>query len=215
MDPATIAFLVQMAMKAGGAALKPEQNKMKQLPTKNEAQLGLLNQNIGLTQGLGGPGGGYSNTLDLWSQMLNPNSDIYNQLLAPYQQQFEQETVPGLAERFASGGGGMGGGLSSSGFGQALSSASSNLQTNLASLKNQLMQQAAGNIANQYQGLSQGAMNVDPFMYYEKQAQPSFWQKFLGGGGGGMGNMFGGGGGNGSSQGFQGFNLDTQNLWNR
>ena len=52
-------------------------------------------------------------------------------------QQYEQHTIPGHAERFA-GMGGMGGGLSSSGFGQSLSSAGGNLQSLLAALKSSL-----------------------------------------------------------------------------
>lgn len=180
MDPATMMFLAQMAIKAGAAAQKTPENQMKQLPTKNKQQLGLLNQNVGLTKGLASEGGGYQNALSMWSEMLNPDSDIYSKLLDPYQQQFEQQTIPGLAERFA-GMGAQGGALSSSGFGQALGSAGGNLQSSLAQLKAQLQQQAAGNIANQYQQLYGGSMNVDPFMYYEKQAQPGFLQKFAGG----------------------------------
>lgn len=60
-----------------------------------------------------------------------------SQFAAPYMRQFKEQTVPGLAEQFA----GLGG-LSSSGFQQALGGAASGLQENLASLRGQLQMQA-------------------------------------------------------------------------
>lgn len=57
-----------------------------------------------------------------------------SQFTDPYMRQFKEQTVPGLAEQFA----GLGG-LSSSGFQQALGGAASGLQEKLASLRGSLM----------------------------------------------------------------------------
>ena len=57
-----------------------------------------------------------------------------SQFTAPYMRQFKEQTVPGIAEQFA----GLGG-LSSSGFQQALGGAASGLLENLAGLRGSLM----------------------------------------------------------------------------
>jgi hypothetical protein len=118
------------------------------LPTMTPQQENLLNR---LTQMLG-PGGslgqGYQGALGLQQQLMDPSSEAVQQFAEPYMRQFEQQTVPGLAERFA-GMGAMGGGLSSSGFGQALGAAGGNLQAQLAALKAGLGQQAAQQLMGQ------------------------------------------------------------------
>jgi hypothetical protein len=60
-----------------------------------------------------------------------------SQFAEPYMRQFREQTIPGIAEQFA----GLGG-LSSSGFQQALGGAASGLQERLASLQGQLQMQA-------------------------------------------------------------------------
>ncbi len=83
---------------------------------------------------------------------------------APYLQQFQQQIVPGLSERFAGMGTGAGA-LASSGFNQTMAQAGSGLQSTLAALRQQLMgqasQQALGYAqqpwANKYQGLQTNA----------------------------------------------------------
>ncbi len=120
--------------------------------------------------GQGGVGQGFGESTDYLRQLINPNSEAVNQFSAPYQQQFEQQTVPGLAERFA-GAGALGGGLSSSGFGQALSTAGGNLQTQLAALKASLGQQASGQLMGNYQGLSGLGLGTKPFGYQNTKGQ--------------------------------------------
>ena len=88
---------------------------------------------------------GYGDSISQLQEYLDPSSAAYQRFAAPYMQQFEQETIPGIAERFA-GQGAMGGALSSSGFGQALSSAGSNLQTQLAGMKTDLQRQAMNDL---------------------------------------------------------------------
>ncbi len=66
-------------------------------------------------------------------------------------QNFEQQIIPQLSERFAGLGGGMGGGtMGSSGFGQAVGGAGAQLQAQLAQLHAGLRQQASQQAMGQY-----------------------------------------------------------------
>lgn len=110
---------------------------------------------------------GYESSLNYQRDLMNPNSAAVQQFTQPYMNQFNQQTVPQLAERFA-GLGAMGGGLSSSGFGQSLSSAGANLQAQLAALKAGLGQQAAGQLMNQYAGMYGAAQGYTPYAYQQQ-----------------------------------------------
>ncbi len=180
MDPMTIAALASAASNiysnfAGGGG--PQ--KMR---TKSRGQERAINSQLKQARGMERAGGGYSSALDLLKGYLDPNSDIYQNFEAPYMQQFEQQTVPMLAERFA-GAGAMGGGLSSSGFGQSLSSAGANLQTNLAQMKSGMQNQAIQSLIQQYNQLISSGTSPDLFAYGIEG----------GGGGGGTGGGMGGG----------------------
>lgn len=161
---------------------------MKKIPTMTKEQQALLNQMTQMLGPQGQLGQGYQGALGLQQQLMDPSSEAVNQFAAPYMQQFEQQTIPGLAERFA-GMGAMGGGLSSSGFGQSLSSAAGNLQTQLAALKAGLGQNAANSLMQQYGGLSGQALGAQPFGY-SKPTQgllPGFLQAWGSGGFPGLG----------------------------
>lgn len=121
----------------------------KKMPTMTKQQQQLLNNMIDQMQGQGPLGQAYGQAMQNYQQFLDPSSEAFEQFAAPYKTQFEQEIIPGLAERFAGAGGAMGGGLSSSGFGQALSSAGAGLESNLAAMKGNLMNQAMQGIMNQ------------------------------------------------------------------
>lgn len=108
----------------------------------------------------GGLKGSYGSAMDILKQYLEPGSEAYQAFANPYMQEFEQQTIPGLSERFA-GMGAQGGALSSSGFGQALGAAGGNLQTNLAQLRAQLQQKATGDIFGEYNR----ALGQQPFGY--------------------------------------------------
>lgn len=152
------------------------QNKMDKISTMTPQQLQLLNNYI---QQLGsGLGEADQGSIDYLQQLMNPNSEAVNQFAQPYINQFQQEIVPGLAERFA-GLGAMGGGLSSSGFGQSLSTAAGNLQQNLAALKAGLGQQAAGQLMSTYGARTGQALAAQPFGY--QQPQTGFGTGLLGG----------------------------------
>lgn len=148
-------------------------DKTKKLETMNPDQLRILKQIGMMLDPSGQLGQGYGQSLETMQDYLNPNGEAFNRFADPYMRQFEQQTVPGLAEQFAGLGGGMGGGLSSSGFGQALSSASGNLQSQLAQLKSQLAGSAANSLMEQYGNLSNQILGARPFGYQHIQGGPS------------------------------------------
>lgn len=139
-------------------------NKPKKLDNWTKEQKALFSQMMQMLGPEGGLGEGMQGGIDLQRQLMDPNSEAVRQFSDPYMREFEQQTIPGLAERFA-GMGGMGGGMSSSGFGQSLSSAGGNLQSQLAQLKAGLGQNAAQSLMNQYSNMSSNAMSLQPFSY--------------------------------------------------
>jgi hypothetical protein len=145
-----------------------KESKIKKLPTMSDQQGELFKSLLGSLQG------GNNQAMNLLQQYLNPQSDIYQNFEKPYLQQFEQETVPMLAERFA-GAGAQGGALSSSGFGQALSSAGSNLQTGLAQMKSGMQRQSIQDIL----GMNQMALGTSPFSYLQKPASAGFLPQLM------------------------------------
>lgn len=175
------------AMAAGGLWDKfSGGNDMKKVPTMTKEQQGLLNQMMQMLGQGGQLGEGYGQSLDYQKQLMDPNSEAVNQFTQPHMDQFNQQTVPGLAERFAGMGGGMGGGLSSSGFGQSLSSAGGQLQNQLAALKAQLGQGAAQSLMGQYGNMSGQALGAQPFGY-QQQGPSAFGGALQGWGQGGFG----------------------------
>lgn len=167
------------------------EDKLKQVPTMNPQQNQLLMQLLSQL-GIGGQGqnqpgsvGGNYNQAQNWlSQLLQGGDEAFNRFEAPYKRQFNEQTVPGLAERFA-GLGALGGGLSSSGFGQALSSAGAGLSENLASLRSGLQGQAAGQATNQFNQLANLGLGAQPFQYVKKNGSqgllPNALANLLGG----------------------------------
>ena len=144
-------------------------DKMGKVDTMTKEQKALLSQMMQMLGPQGGLGQGMQSGIDYQRQLMNPNSEAVNQFAQPYINEFNQQTVPGLAERFAGMGGGMGGGMSSSGFGQSLGAAGGNLQAQLAQLKGGLGQQAAQNLMGQYGSMAGQAMGAQPFGYQQPQ----------------------------------------------
>lgn len=163
-------------------------DKMTKVDTMTKDQKALLSQIMQMVNPQGQLGQGYQQGVGLQQQYMDPNSEAVNQFSQPYMNQFEQQTIPGLAERFA-GMGAMGGGLSSSGFGQSLSSAGGNLQAQLAQLKSGLGQQAAQSLMGQYGQMSGMGLSAQPFGYQKPQQGllPSFLQSWGQGGFPGLG----------------------------
>ena len=146
----------------GGARGKP--GKMQEIPTVTPEQKQLLNQLIGMLGGEGQLGVGMEESLSQLRELMDPSSEAMQRFADPYMRQFEQETVPGIAQRFA-GAGAEGGALSSSAFGQALGGAGAGLQSQLAALKSQLQRGAAQDIMGQFQSILGPALGTQPFGY--------------------------------------------------
>ncbi len=182
----------------GGAATQKGRNFLfgdddsyDQLPTLNKGQLGHLDSLGGQLKQLGR--GGYGDAMSILQEYLNPQSDIYQNFEAPYMQQFEQQTIPQLAERFA-GMGAMGGGLSSSGFGQALGAAGGNLQTQLAQMKQQYQRQSINDFLGQYNQMNNQYLGTRPFENTYQPGSTGLIGGALNSFAGGAGRMAGGGG---------------------
>lgn len=154
----------------------PSMNKFDQFTPEQQQ---LLSQMMNMLGAGGSLGQGYGQSVDYLKQLMDPNSQAVQQFTQPYMDQFNQQTVPQLAERFAGAGGGMGGGLSSSGFGQSLSVAGGALQNQLASLKAGLGQQAAGQLMNQYGNMTGQALGAQPFGYQYNPGSQGFLGNML------------------------------------
>ncbi len=155
-----------------GSTLFGSKEKMQKLPTMSPEQQSQLMQVLQHLDPSGQLGQAYEQSIGGMQEFMDPSSEAMQRFSDPYMRQFEQQTIPGIAERFAGAGGGLGGGLSSSGFGQALSSAAGDLQSNLASMKTGLQRQAMGDIMSQYTGMSQQGLQAQPFAYGRQQAEP-------------------------------------------
>lgn len=134
--------------------------------------------------------GGYNKALNQTEQFLDPNSQAYRDFEDPYIREFEQQTVPGLAEKFA-GYGAESGALSSSGFGQALGSAGANLKSTLANLKAQMMRTAAQDLFGQYNQQSATALGTNSFTNAYQPGTKGFGANALEGIAGGFGQAAG------------------------
>lgn len=174
MEPATMMMLAQALASFGGGLLGGSKDKIKKLSNFAPGQEKFFNQFLSQLQGMGGQGGGFNQATALLQDYLNPNSDIYSNFEQPYLNEFNQQTVPMLAERFAGLGGGLGaGGTASSGFGQALGAAGANLQTNLASMKSQMQRQSINDLLSQYMGMASLGLGAQPFSYLRQQGSPN------------------------------------------
>lgn len=163
--------------------------KIQKLPTGTPEQ-GQLNQNIiQQLMEMMQPGGGFGQSQEYLSGLFGPNA--FENFAQPYNQQFEQQVLPGIAERFA-GFGANSGALSSSGFGQALAGGASDFQSKLAQLFSQLQMQASGQLGNRFNQQSQLGLGYQPFAYNERPGMQSMGIQLmnaLAGAAGGMGGM--------------------------
>lgn len=137
-------------------------DRFKQLGTLDPSQQQALQGILGQLGMMGGQGGAYSGAQNYLSQILSGDPNAFAQFEAPYRQEFESRTVPMLAERFA-GLNPMGGGLSSSGFSQALGGAGAQLQSQLAGLHGALRQGAAGQALGQFNQLANLGLGTRTF----------------------------------------------------
>lgn len=139
-------------------------DQFKQMPTMNPQQQQALSSLLEQLGMMGGQGGSYSGAQDYLSKILGGDQGSFEQFAAPYKTQFQEQTLPTIAERFAGLGGPQGGGaLSSSGFGQALGGAGAQFQSGLAGLYAQLQQHAAQQAFGQHNALAGLGLGARPF----------------------------------------------------
>lgn len=162
-------------------------DKLKKIATGTKEQQGLHNSILGQAMGMQGSGGGYDLANQYFNNFLGNNQQqAFDQFSAPYMQQFQEQMLPQIAERFAGAGA-----LSSSGFGQSLGGAASGLQSQLAALFSQLQSQAAGQQYGQYNQLAQTGLNYQPFAYHKQQGSMGMFGPLMAGLGVGMGPALG------------------------
>ncbi len=166
-----------------------DKESMQKFQTLTPQQKQFMMSELNQLQGMQGQQGGMGQGMNILQKYLDPNSSVYKNFEQPYRQEFEQQTIPKLAERFAGAGGGQNansGALSSSGFGQALGSAGANLQTNLAEMKSKLQQGAIKSIFDQYNNMASRSMGQPGFGLQQQGASP--WQTGLASAGSGLFN---------------------------
>lgn len=169
---------------------------MEKLPTGTKQQTQFGGQDlIGLLQSMMQQGGGLNAANQYDQSLLQQGPQAFNQFSSPYLQQFNEQIVPQIAERF----GGMGA-LSSSGFAQALGGAGAGLQSQLAQLFSQLQGQAAGRQQNQFSNLSQVGLNYQPYAYKENPGSTGIFAPLMSG----IGSMLAGPVGGAAGAGFGG-----------
>lgn len=113
--------------------------------------------------------------------LLSGNPNAFAAFEQPYKTQFEQHTIPQLANQFAGMGTGAGA-LNSSGFYQTLGEQGRLLSENLASLRSGLQMQALPQAYQYAQGPLQNALQAAqmiPGQYYEVPGQGGFSNGFL------------------------------------
>lgn len=151
--------------------------KMQAMPTLAPEQQQLFSQLLG---GLQGP---MQSGLSNLGQLLSGDTEAYE---APAMRQFQEQIVPGIAERFT----GMGAGAQgSSAFGQQLGQAGAGLAENLAMQRAGLQQQGL----SQLSGLFGQAMQPT-FQWQQMPGTQGFLNPLLQGIGGGLGQGAGFGG---------------------
>jgi hypothetical protein len=151
-----------------------EKPHIEQIENQSPEQKQALSQILGMLNQSGQPGGAYNQAQNYYSNLLQPGSQAYDQFSQPYLQQFEQQILPMIAERYAGAGA-----LSSSGFGQAVGGAGAGLQANLAQLFSQLQGQAAQGATSQFGQLGQLGLGTSAFTNYENPGHQGFGAQLL------------------------------------
>ncbi len=154
--------------------------KQKQVPTMSPQQQKLFSQLMQMLNPQSNFTQGFQQSNDLMQQYLDPSSEAVDRFTDPYMREFNEQTIPGLSERFA-GMNAMGSGLSSSGFGQALGGAGAGLQERLAQIRSGLGMQAGQQLMNQYGNMSQNALSQRPFGYTYQPGTPGLLGNFTSG----------------------------------
>jgi hypothetical protein len=97
------------------------------------------------------------------NQLLQGGPEAFSNWARPYETQFQEQTLPGIAERYAGLTGPMGNPANSSGFAQAAGGAASQFQSNLAGIYAQLQQHAAQQAFSQHNALASLGLSTQAF----------------------------------------------------
>lgn len=204
-DPMTMMMILN-AITGVGSALTSNKGEMGS--TFNKNQLSTLDDILNQVKGMGNQditqNQGYQ-TGQNWLQSMFNDPEFFKSFEAPLQRQFQEQTVPELANRFA--GMGSGGALGSTAFRNQLGREGSNLSTNIAALRGGMQQQAIPQMLgyaqqpfNNYLQMLQQALQPTQNVYQPPSAGP-FGGAFAAGTGGMMQGLinqgFGVGGGGG------------------
>lgn len=158
---------------------------IKQVSTLTPGQGGFLQQ---LMEMLSGSGlGGAESAMQYFMDLLSGSPESYQKFEAPMMRQFNEQIVPGIAEKFT----GAGGGQRSSAFTQALGGAGAGLQEQLAAMRGGLQQQGAQGLMSGLQGLGSLGLGTRAFENVYEPKRPGFLQQLLGGLGGAAGTGLG------------------------
>lgn len=196
----------------GGYFSHGREDKFKQLPTQSNQQQAFQNQLLQQLQS-GQSGQNFGLAQDYIQKILSGDPSAYNQFASPYLQNFEQQIIPRLSERFAGLGGGMGGGVGgSSGFGQAIGGAGAQLQAQLAQLHAGLRQQASQQAMGQYNQQAQLGLGNRGFENVYQPGTLGFGASSLAGMAPGIGQGIGQYAGYNMGQGFGGGNQNAGNM---
>jgi hypothetical protein len=164
----------------GGFLGGGNKDKIKKLPALTSQQQQLLANLQSQLQG-GQVGQNYGQAQNYFGDILGGTSQDYDRFAAPYLNRFNEQILPGIAERFAGLGGGLGGAMNSSGFAQALGGAGAGLQADLANLYANIRQNAAQAATGQYNTLTGTALNTPEFLYSHRPGTPGFGTQALSG----------------------------------
>lgn len=157
--------------------------KMKQVPTKTPQQMDFLSQM--LQSLMGGTGGqGQEAALQHLMGLLSGSPESFQAIEAPARRGFEQQTIPGILERFSGGGAGR-----SSGLQQTLGAAGQELETGLAAQRGQMQQDAVKQLLANFLGQSQLGLGTQTFENVMQPGRGGFLQSLLGGMSGGFGQF--------------------------
>ncbi len=110
---------------------------------------------------------GYNQGMDWLMGMFN-DPEFFNNFEAPLQRQFEEETIPGLTNRFAAMG--SGGSLGSTGFRNQMGREASRLQESIASLRGGMQQQGVNQLM---QGAQMPINNYNDWLKTVLSPQPN------------------------------------------
>jgi hypothetical protein len=164
--------------------------------TLNPQQMSILQQLLGSMQGQQGniqQNPLYQGASSYLQNLYSNDEGAFDAFEAPYKRQFNEETIPGLAERFS----GMGAGAqNSSAFQQALGQAGSGLTERLASLRGNLQLGALPHAMQYAQQPFQNILellNMQTHGYVQKPQKSSFLKNLGLGLGGGFSNALGSG----------------------